>query len=1114
MFIQVTASAGSGKTFQLTNRFLELLLGASSAQWPPVCLKAGARRFAPAEIMAITFTTKAAAEMKERLVASLKALALEIPGTLAPEGFTPEIARRHLEMLFKHYQRLQIRTIDSLLVMLTRLFAVELGLAPDFETVFDASEILTPLYDRLVSRAEAGHEPEAGLLERAAAAFSGAGGFLPATVWNERLSAMFSLRLTEPGDLATDPEPFARLRGQSLAALQAAASGLKLGLNAAGCPLKAACASFLEKCLALGGEDKVPESVYASKEDFAECVLAAGRPKLTPDLEAGYEAFKQRFADYVETAALTGGALDMLAFVDLADALAHGLEGGVGSRERLAHVRVAGLVQGALARDQGVPEAFCRLGARLAHLLIDEFQDTSRSQWQALLPLALECLAKGGGLFLVGDVKQAIYGWRGGDARLFAEAARDPELTAMAAPTILELEYNWRSAPRIVAFNNAFFTALAKPERARAAADALAEGIPGARREVLAERIGEVFGQASQAVPEARSGAIQGLVSIRPTPGANKQDIAAGVRQALRETLLDDVLARRPYGDAAILVGTNDLAAEVSRWLLEWDIPAVTENSLRLAERPLIRQLTAFLSFLDYPLDDASFWEFAGGAELFGAASGLAREDLLDWLAGRGRGALYPQFRRDFPGAWESLIRPYFSQAGLTSAYDLSAEIIKAYRVFERLPGDEGFARRFLEAVHVCGEKGHASLAAFLDFWRRKGGGEMAPRPPSLDAVRIMTMHKAKGLEFPVVIVPFQAAPAPKAGDVAVIEKYGLRFAAKLSVHAGEPYHRRIEARSLEQLNQLYVAWTRAAEELHLFIQPEARAGSPLLETACRILHGLGIDASERRVELGERPAPIAPGPAAEPGVPAAPLAQGRPVNPPEDVAPGLAGLPTAPMPGPGPAAGPEPAPKAGIRAPMHWLPRLKIYRNAVTELKPDEVLTTTARGEAAHKALEYLRPTHVSGDGAGGDHEADVARAVRLALQNLALPPDDMGVLEAEVTGMLRWTLSLPGFAARLATGQREREILDADGKTYRPDLYVEDEDGVLVVDYKTGSPKDEHAAQLRRYLRLVRELCGEEKRPARGLILYLDRRETQSVALATPAAPAAPAAAGAKRG
>jgi ATP-dependent helicase/nuclease subunit A len=1074
MFIQVTASAGSGKTYQLTRRFLTLLLGAGEGPWPPACRKTGQRRHAPAEIMAITFTNKAAAEMKERLVASLKSLALELDGAHGPEGFTPEIAARHLDDIFRHYQRLQIRTIDSLLVMLARLFAVELGLSPDFETVFDEAEILAPLYDRLISRAEAGTMPEAGLLARAANGFSGAGGFLPATVWNERLRAMFSLRLAGSEELTTDPQVFLSLGRQTRDAAVDAAKRLETELEAAGCKAKAQFAAFLAKCRALEPAKEPADSAFAAKESLAECLLAASAGKLTPGLEQSYAAFKQAVAGHAETASLVSSALDLAALAELADALARGLEGEPAERGRTAHSRVALMVHQALARDMGVPEAFCRLGARLAHLLIDEFQDTSRAQWRALAPLAQECLAKGGGLFMVGDVKQAIYGWRGGDASLFAETAADPELCAVAAPEFVDLEHNWRSAARVVAFNNAFFSALADPALALATAEALAPLIPARHRELLAGRIAAAFSRAKQSVPDARANRPEGLVSLTPTPGSAKDDITAGVKQALRETLSGDILRRRAPGEAAILVRTNDLAAEVSRWLLEWGIASVTDNSLRLADRPVIRELTALLAFLDYPLNDAAFWEFASGPHVLGAVSGLAREPLCDWLAGLGPGSLYPKFRRDFPLVWERLIRPYFSQAGLMTAYDLTAEIIKSYRLLTRAPGDEGFLRRFLEVVHVAGEKGHGSLAAFLDFWRRKGAEETAPRPEHLDAVRIMTMHKAKGLEFPVVIAPFQAVPAPKADEPAVIERFGLRFAAKLSPRAGEPYSRRIEARAMEQLNLLYVCFTRAAEELHLFVQPGAAPSSPLLDTTLTVLRGLGIDASVKRVELGERPPRPAQG---RPGQPEA-----RP-DPAQAAEPAQAAGQLTPA---APHAPPQTGPEQDIPAePMRWLPRLKVYRNAVTELKPGVVLTETARGEAAHKAMEHLRP--------GLDPEAAAALAVRLALKDLTLPESALARLEAELSGMLAWALTVPGLAALLDAGEREREILDVDGKTHRPDLYAEDPRGVTVVDYKTGTPDPEHAVQVRRYLRLLREMRPDLS--ARGLIVYLDARRVAAV-------------------
>ena len=91
-----------------------------------------------------------------------------------------------------------------------------------------------------------------------------------------------------------------------------------------------------------------------------------------------------------------------------------------------------------ILENGGVPEAVCRLGIRLRHFLIDEFQDTNDSQWQALRPLVIEALSEGGTLTWVGDVKQAIYGFRGGNSELFGRVARDPELLAPSGTPVLQ----------------------------------------------------------------------------------------------------------------------------------------------------------------------------------------------------------------------------------------------------------------------------------------------------------------------------------------------------------------------------------------------------------------------------------------------------------------------------------------------------------------------------------------------------------------------------------------------------------------------------------------------------------------------------------------------------
>ena len=119
------------------------------------------------------------------------------------------------------------------------------------------------------------------------------------------------------------------------------------------------------------------------------------------------------------------------------------------------------------------------MGARLRHMLVDEFQDTSRDQWGAMSPLAGECLAQGGGLYIVGDVKQAIYGWRGGDARLFDEVPDDPSLAAMAEVRRETLPMNWRSARRVVECNNDVFGPLGDADRALAVARAMRPEAPG-----------------------------------------------------------------------------------------------------------------------------------------------------------------------------------------------------------------------------------------------------------------------------------------------------------------------------------------------------------------------------------------------------------------------------------------------------------------------------------------------------------------------------------------------------------------------------------------------------------------------------------------------------------
>ncbi len=151
---QVKASAGSGKTYQLTRRFLALLDSADDTARPFVCTSKPYRSYAWPEIMAVTFTNKAASEMKERVVKGLKLGALDINDGGQKAECSPETASKAIGSILRRYHRLNIRTIDSLLALLLRLFALEFGIRPDFQMAFNERELFDAVYDHFIAMCE------------------------------------------------------------------------------------------------------------------------------------------------------------------------------------------------------------------------------------------------------------------------------------------------------------------------------------------------------------------------------------------------------------------------------------------------------------------------------------------------------------------------------------------------------------------------------------------------------------------------------------------------------------------------------------------------------------------------------------------------------------------------------------------------------------------------------------------------------------------------------------------------------------------------------------------------------------------------------------------------
>jgi ATP-dependent helicase/nuclease subunit A len=812
------ASAGAGKTYQLTIRFLSLLAGMNPST------------DALRQIVAITFTNRAAAEMKERIIFALKQIAL---GEAEGERLSHETGLRvpeavaWLDTILAHFSDFHCRTIDSLVYALIRAFSLEMGLRPEFEVVFEHDAVLDLCFDRLLTSVRWG---EAG----------------------DRLSQLFAtlletyLKIEEAGGLVVERGIRRRIRELYEKQDIPCIAGPPPDLEGAEKALREVALSFHLTLKEHGVEDLLHKGLF--KPTYLEDPLAhlakgffekASIVELLTSKAQGLEGLIRAHLDalYHELKEARDAYLSILAkvrvhaYMRVLEELQQEMR-WLSEREGLIfgggwHSMVTGYLQGDPASGA---YAFMKLGSKVRYFLIDEFQDTSRPQWEAILPLLEESLATGGSLFYVGDVKQAIYGWRGGDWRLFGEVASTSFPSVPPEGRKGEtLTVNYRSLPSIVEFNNGLYHLFADGQFAQRIAEMiLGERARGWAKALLVQSICRNFEDVEQGVaPHLQQGRERGKVEVASFMAPGDE-----LRRAVRERLVRQVKelwVKRGKG-IAVLVRRNQDAEDIAAWLMAEGIPVVTENSLRLRSADLIKGLVAFLRFLDYPMDDLAFWG-AAASRLFRGLPGISLEALETFLAeGRWQPPLYKTFERRFPEVFAGLMRPLLARVGFVTPYDLAREVVERFHLLERFAEEQVFIHRFFELIFQTEARGQRSLSHFLQFWEEGGMDEKIGLPEEITAVRILTIHKAKGLEFPVVFVPFTNWR---------LDRPRL---AKLDdgcfVNLKRPLPSQLEAHrtmmmindALETLNLLYVATTRAEEELYLY------------ETSLPSPRGQGID--------------------------------------------------------------------------------------------------------------------------------------------------------------------------------------------------------------------------------------------------------------------------------
>ncbi len=791
--VHLSASAGSGKTRALKDRYLALLD------------RMDALGLGIDQAVAITFTEKAAAEIKQRVLRDL------------PEPMLKRIVRGR--------QDLRISTIHSFCMNLLKRYPLEAGLPPDFgvlderdraykarqavETALERlgrdREVMTPLRDLTADGlADAVHALLAvrTRLQRIEIDAGGPEGLLRALsrgMGLERTEAELS-SLLAGADWRRAFLRMAEILRQQDAGPEAGAVHGHEALAAAADPVAA---QSLARELA---------AIYFNKDGSASKRPSIAKKDLRGDRQTYEEAFftvqglLERFRELDGRLSAGRTSTSLLRLYLAAEEAYQDLK----LREGLLDFDDLEVSAYRLLRSPGSPEVLYWLDRKVLHFLVDEFQDTSDIQWAVLDRLTEELFSGLGAekpmpatLFVVGDRKQSIYRFREANYRLI-ETVRD-RMGSLPPDQqeVRTLDRNYRSLPAVTGTVNRVFAALWGNGYEPSATDR--QGHAGTVR-LLELPPGRAAGKADEADLLARE--LRRIVRSGTPVGERK----------------DDRWTERPagYGDCAVLLQSRTRLKEYEAALMRHAVPFRVIGGIGFYDEDEVQAVLHVLFFLWNRSDRLSL-----AAALASPLFGLDGSDLARLAAG-GRDLL-EALREERPADW-SVLHQWLSLAGLVPLGDLVHAVIRdraaAVRFGRRSPQAVFNLDKLLDTAREFDRRGYTTLQDFVEWVRNIRASEQREAtadvslPGEAGAVSIMTVHKAKGLEFPVVLLPGmnQQPRSVTMGPEALIEEggNGLRTALRA---VGGPVYDELWEREREELRQeherlLYVAMTRARDHL------------------------------------------------------------------------------------------------------------------------------------------------------------------------------------------------------------------------------------------------------------------------------------------------------------
>lgn len=1102
------ASAGSGKTFTLSATFIAHLISQGTDN-------------AHKHQLAVTFTNKATAEMKGRILQNLYALAFgnddadgffkavkaELPAEI-PTGEIRRRARTALYALIHDYDQFHVRTIDSFFQSLLANLAHEVGFSTSFKVEIDDKNILSKAVDRFLEGVKEDSDELEWLMSfvtqrlendtawNVSGELRNLAGELLKEKYMKRRHLLHRRELSEE-ELAACPESIdltntvvdnyrkvlkekERHTRENLAEIawqtdDAIHSTLGYDHISNG-------TRWVEPPICAVADESIPYGrlngfsasfrAYASGEK--EMLKAADRKK--EELCRQSEMVKEYMQRLVENFDESGHVLNSCALslaniypLRLLDSIDHEVEELNRENDRFM-LAYTPLLFDKLTGNTDTSFVFERAGTQFQHVMIDEFQDTSPLQWKNMHHLLVENMAQGNSCMLVGDVKQGIYRFRGGDWNTLANF-REESIDGEKMVDIRTLKRNFRSGREIVAFNNSIFTAAPAAvdnwlaEDRGITPDQLPPSQSACRIYPIPDTRNDTHEVTQIAVNEGGYVRVEFLDSAETkATGKRKKEAveASGQEEGGEKEKVEDLLAAQierlhscgiPYEEMAILVRNNLDTTRILRHfeISHPEVPMVSEEAFLLDASPAVQAIIHALKYVENRTDD------------------IAKEYVLNRLE-----------ESEKPAVMRMLDRWHSEHYGGLPFYEIVTRLTEVLHL-DRMEGQSPYLYCFLDTMLKHIDENTSDIREFLRTWEERLHRTALPSA-AVKGVRIITIHKSKGLAFHTVLLPYNnwviddakkpervwTSPEGEPYNRIPLLPIVLNTSAANSIYS-DIYREEQYNRFVESLNIMYVAFTRAKQNLLVWGKP--KNGERTVNVAYILQQAMkatgmiqpdeggseGTESNGNIVEFGS------------------PSVLGIKASTEDDRNPGAEER------------------KKKEDNPLDFHTRVKNMEYRVSASAPNFRQSQSARlfiemerslceegatpSDSTEKALrEEFRQTGIllhelmSAIATADDVEAQVANFVREG----RLPA---GKRAESLVGLIRQRMNHPkarGWFDGSWTLYREATLIfrDEHGQmlSRRPDRVMKRGMETVVIDFKFGRPKPEHTEQVRQYIRLLR--------------------------------------------